>query len=237
MMDENVNKNVYMHMKKKMLVGIVIGLFFGWLITWSMMMKRQATIIVEKPATMTVKQELNQKQLALYQSMNKLWFEHVWWTREYLKSAINNSKDTNMVATRLIKNQEDIGNAVASIYGQAAGIQLTNLLKSHILGAVDLVKAVKSGNQKATTTANTAWYANADQIAAFLNNANPNWNLSDLTTMMHTHLDLTKQEALDLVNKMDDMAINDFQKVEEEIIMMSDSLSKGIINQFPEKFN
>lgn len=236
MIDENVNKNVYMHMKKKMLVGIIIGAFFGWLITWAMMMRRQTSIIVERPATMTVKQELNTRQMGLYQTMNKLWLEHVWWTREYLKSAASNSKDADMVARRLIKNQEDIGNAIKPIYGEAAGIQLTNLLKSHILGAVDLVKAVKSGNQKITTEANTAWYANADQIASFLNNANPNWTLSDLTTMMHMHLDLTKQEALDLIDKMDETAINDFQKVEEEIIMMSDSLSKGIIKQFPEKF-
>jgi len=238
-MDKSMDKNMYMYAKKKMVIGIVIGLFLGWLITWAVMMPKTGSGWQQPTTTTnttTVSQGLNLKQLMVYQTMDKLWLEHVWWTREYLKATISNSKDTTMVAARLLKNQEDIGNSIKSVYGEAAGVQLTTLLKAHIEGAVDLVAAAKSGNQAKITVANTAWYANADQIASFLANANPSWNLSDLTSMMHTHLDLTKQEALDLIGKKYDASIMDFQKVEDEILMMSSSLSQGVIKQFPGSF-
>ena len=47
-------------------------------------------------------------------------------------------------ANRLLKNQEDVGDAVGKIYGAAAGQQLTTLLKEHISIAVDLIKAPES---------------------------------------------------------------------------------------------
>jgi hypothetical protein len=43
-------------------------------------------------------------------------------------------------ANRLMKNQDDIGRAIAGYYGPAAGQQLTTLLKEHISIAVDLIK-------------------------------------------------------------------------------------------------
>lgn len=236
MMEENIDKNMCMHMKKKMFLVLIFGVFLGWLITWGTV-KSKTIIVQENPIqTKTTAMGLSEKELGLYLEMRKLWSEHVWWTREYLKSAINNSQDTNLVAARLLQNQEEIGNAVKTVYGDVAGVQLTSLLKTHIQGAVDVVTAAKSGNQKALAAANTAWYANADQIASFLATANPNWKLEDLKTMMTTHLDLTKQEAVDLIEKKYEMAIVDFQKVENEILMMADTLSQGIIQQFPSNF-
>lgn len=230
-----MDKSMYMHVKKRMFLALIFGVFLGWLITWGTV-KSKTIVVQENPTQKTATIELNEKELGLYLEMRRLWSEHVWWTREYLKSAINNSKDTNLVATRLLQNQEEIGNTVKTVYGDVAGAQLTSLLKTHIQGAVDVVTAAKSGNQKALATANAAWYSNADQISSFLATANPNWKLEDLKTMMATHLNLTKQEAIDLIEKKYEAAIVDFQKIENEILMMSDTLSQGIIQQFPSNF-
>lgn len=232
---EDMNKNMYVDTRGKLITGLVVGAFLGWLITWLVMMPKKTTL-VQQPIVTTVASGFTPKELGLYQAMSRLWSEHVWWTREYLKSNISNSKDTALVAARLLKNQEDIGNAIKTSYGEAAGTQLTSLLKTHIQGAVDLVAAVKSGDQNAITQANTAWYANADQISSFLATANPSWSLTELTTMMRTHLDLTKQEAVNLIGEKNDLAIADFQNIEDEILVMADSLSQGIIKQFPENF-
>src|SRR5205807_1814540 len=65
--------------------------------------------------------------------------DHVIWTRLYIMEAVAGAADAEAAATRLLKNQEDIGNAIVSFYGAEAGAALTDLLKSHILIAVDLV--------------------------------------------------------------------------------------------------
>ena len=55
-------------------------------------------------------------------------------------------------------------------------IDLAELLREHILIAVKVVDAAKSGNEKSLKKYNTEWYKNADDIALFLSKANPNWS-------------------------------------------------------------
>src|SRR5882672_11118548 len=54
----------------------------------------------------------------LREDMRKLWSDHVIWTREYIVAAIAGSPAANAAATRLLKNQDDIGGAVAGFYGK-----------------------------------------------------------------------------------------------------------------------
>jgi hypothetical protein len=84
----------------------------------------------------------------LKQDMRKLWTDHVVWTRDYIVAAVGDQPDAQAAANRLMKNQEDIGKAVSKFYGNAAGQQLTTLLKDHISIAVDLIKAAKAGDSR-----------------------------------------------------------------------------------------
>jgi hypothetical protein len=65
--------------------------------------------------------------------------------------------DPKATEARLLANQTDIGNAIKPYYGQSAGDRLTALLKQHILGAVDLLVAAKSGDKSKIATASAAW--------------------------------------------------------------------------------
>jgi len=52
--------------------------------------------------------------VSLKQDMRKLWTDHVVWTRDYIIAAVGDQPDAKAAANRLMKNQEDIGNAVAT---------------------------------------------------------------------------------------------------------------------------
>ena len=56
--------------------------------------------------------------------MRKLWEDHITYTRGYIVSALADLPDTNAVATRLLKNQDDIGDAIKPYYGENAGKRL-----------------------------------------------------------------------------------------------------------------
>jgi hypothetical protein len=169
-------------------------------------------------------------------SMRKLWEDHVTWTRNVILNIIDGLPGTDQAVARLLKNHEDIGNAIKPVYGDAAGNQLTTLLKEHITTAADLLKAAKAGDNSAFQNANSKWIANADQISSFLSKANPNWKLEDMKTMMHDHLNLTTQEATARLKKDYDADVKAYDKVHDEILMMADMLTDGILQQFPEKF-
>lgn len=172
-----------------------------------------------------------------HDDMRKLWEDHVTWTRLFIVSAVAGAPDKDATAQRLLKNQEDIGNAVAQFYGQAADDKLTALLKDHILIAADLVGAAKAGDQAKTADAQKRWYANADDISQFLNKANPkNWPLPTLQSMMKTHLDQTAAEAVDQIQGKYDQSIQEYDEIHLHILKLADALSNGIIAQFPKKF-
>jgi hypothetical protein len=172
----------------------------------------------------------------LKQDMRKLWTDHVVWTRDYIIAALGDQPDAQAAATRLLKNQEDIGKAVATYYGAPAGQQLTTLLKEHITIAVDLIKAAKAGDKSAQQQADSRWQQNGVQIAEFLSKANPNWPRATLVDMMKMHLSTTTDEVVARLNKNWDADVRAFDAVYDHILKMSDALTDGIVKQFPEKF-
>jgi hypothetical protein len=177
------------------------------------------------------------KAIALKEGMRKLWEDHITWTRLYIVEAIEGSKGADATAARLLKNQEDIGNAIKPYYGNEAGDALTTLLKQHIMGAVDVLAAAKAGNKAKLDSANAAWYANGDAIASFLSTANPqNWPANDMKAGMKMHLDLTLAEAVAELGGKYSESVADYDKVHEHILGLADLLSTGVIHQFPDKF-
>lgn len=169
--------------------------------------------------------------------MRELWQEHIVWTRLYIISAVDDLPDVEFAAQRLLRNQDDIGDAVAPFYGDNAAGQLSALLRDHILRAADLVTAAKAGDSEAVEAANTAWYANADDIAVFLNGANPDhWQTGDIAHEMHMHLDLTLKEAQARLAGDYEADIAAYDEIGHHILHMADVLSQGIIDQFPERF-
>ena len=174
--------------------------------------------------------------VTLHEGMRKLWTDHVIWTRDYIVAAVGDQPDATAAAGRLMKNQEDIGAAVAGFYGKAAGDGLTTLLKEHITIAVDIIKFAKAGDKASQQSADAKWHRNAEAIADFLAKANPNWPRATLVDMMNTHLSTTTDEVVARLTKNWDADVRAFDKVYDHMLMMADALSDGIIKQFPERF-
>ena len=169
--------------------------------------------------------------------MRKLWEDHITWTRLYIVSALGGLPDKDATAQRLLQNQADLGNAIKPFYGDAAGTQLTGLLRDHILIAAELIDAAKVGDSAKQDAATKRWFANADDIATFLNGANPkSWPLADGKKMMRDHLTLTTREVVAHLKKDWAASIASYDEIHTQILHMADMLSSGIEAQFPDKF-
>ena len=169
-------------------------------------------------------------------TMRQLWEDHITWTRLFIVSAAADLPDLGPTTDRLLRNQQDIGDAIKPFYGDAAGQRLTALLRDHILTAAEILAAAKSGNTSGVDAASARWYANADEIAAFLSAANArHWPADEMRAMMRSHLDLTLAEAVARLNGdfAGDIALYD--QVHGQILHMADMLSAGIISQFPQR--
>jgi hypothetical protein len=177
------------------------------------------------------------KAVALRAAMDKLWEDHITWTRMVIVDFAAGLPDLSTAEARLLRNQTDIGNAIKPYYGRAAGNKLTSLLRTHILEAVPVLQAAKAGDKSKLTASLNAWYTNANQIAVFLSRANPrNWQLPMMRQMMKQHLALTTNEAVARLQGNWKADVAAYDAVHVEILHMSAMLSDGIIQQFSARF-
>lgn len=179
----------------------------------------------------------NKTEVDLTLDMRKLWEDHITYTRNYVISALANLEDINAIAQRLLKNQDDIGNAIKPYYGDAAGKNLADLLREHIMVATEVVKAAKIGDKEELKKAQAKWNTNADDIAAFLSGANTNWAKKDLTDMLYKHLEYTTGEVTSRLKKDWVSDIDFYDKGHMHMLMFADMLTNGIVKQFPAKFS
>jgi hypothetical protein len=201
---------------------------------------------------------------AFNQAMRKLWSDHVVWTRLYIIEAVDRTPVSERLtklasgvveqvgtaiggaielasagdaaAVRLLRNQEEIGNAIVPFYGEAAGKNLTAILKQHILIAVELVAAAKAGDDGTFQRKDKEWDDNAREIARFLSGANPNWPERDVYDLLDQHLRLTKTEATARLKKDWATDVKTFDDIYTEAMVIADTLANGIIKQFGSKF-
>ncbi len=175
-------------------------------------------------------------QVELEKYMRALWDDHVFWTRMAIISIAAGSPDTDQTVARLLRNPVDLEKVFAVYYGDQTAAAVRELLKDHLTIAAELVMAAKLGDSKKATGAETRWYANADEIASALHSINPNWEKEPLAEMLYEHLKMTKDEAVARLDAVWGADIQIFDKVRGQAQMMADSLTEGIVMQFPDRF-
>jgi hypothetical protein len=180
---------------------------------------------------------LTQKEFALHNGMRVLWEDHVTWTRLAVISLVAGTPDTKATVARLLKNQADIGNAIKPFYGKAAGDALTGELRKHILIAADLIAAAKAGDQAKLAAEQARWRQNADDIATLLSKVNPRqWKKSDVRAMLNEHLRLTTQEVVARLQGKWAADVAAYDRIHQHALGMADTLSTGLVEQFPQRF-
>jgi hypothetical protein len=177
------------------------------------------------------------KAIAFHDHMRALWEAHGSWTHMVIVSFVGNLPNLAAEERVLLHNQADIGNAVKPYYGAAAAEKLSALLKKHILGAVEVLEAAKSGSQSKLTSAEAAWFKNGRQIAGFLHHADPKFlSLPAARKMMRIHLNQVIQQAVDELQGKYLADAHAFAPYIRHLLDMADMISGGIIQQFPARF-
>jgi hypothetical protein len=154
----------------------------------------------------------------------------------FIMSVADNTTDKAAVTERLLKNYEDMADAMRPYYGDENATEFGDLIEDHLLIAASLVEAAKAGNSTAAVDAENKWYENADEIAAFESSINPYWNETALMTMWHDHLKLTRDEAVARLTKNHTADIAAFDQIGAQANMMADSMAEGIRKQFHDMF-
>ncbi len=164
-------------------------------------------------------------------TMRSLWEDQVMWMRDFLIDDLAGLPARDASLARLLQSPVDIGDAIKPFYSDAAGFELTELLREHVLLAAEIVDDAKRPMARSAAPATSklmdAWYANAEVIADFLAEANPRFDKAELRAMMKTHLDQTLAEAtarLEMHWRADVVA---YDHVEDHTLSVADALARA----------
>lgn len=171
------------------------------------------------------------QQTQLLCTFQRLWIEHVLWTRAFLVSTASGFGDLNDTTKRLLRNPSDFADAMRPFYGNNAQ-KFGDLLSQHLQIAAALVNAAKTGDTNTVTQQRIEWYANADSIADFLGGINPYWNSQAWRSLLYDHLKMTENEAVQILNGQYAQSIEQYDAIQNEAVQMGQYMAGGIINQF-----
>lgn len=144
------------------------------------------------------------------------------WTRMLLISIAENLKDLDATQARLLENPKDIANIFRRFYGDVVANKIQQLLTEHLVIGKDLIVALKNKN--------------ADEMADAFNSINPFYPKEEMRKMLYEHLRLTTDEVNRRLQGDYIGDINAFDKVQIEILKMSQFLVNGIVKQFQNLF-
>lgn len=171
----------------------------------------------------------NSEMENLMNAMRRAWLSHVYWTRMYLMSADADAKDKSAVEERVLQTADEITDVFARALPLNVTRQLRNLLMEHIEILGEIINALKTGKTENYDTLIKNWYANANQMATLLGNANPFFAGRETRNMLLNHLDLTREEVEQQLNGEYQKSIDTFRDIEQQAWEMADFFSRGLL--------
>lgn len=176
------------------------------------------------------------KHVNLLTLMNLVWEQHIMWTRMLLISIADNLGDLDATRKRLLENPKDIANVFRRYYGNTVADKIEKLLREHLVIGEKLIVALKNNNKKLASELDAQWYKNADEMAEAFSSINPFYPKEEVRKMLYDHLKLTTEEVSARLKKDYSADIKAFDKVQQEILDMSEFFVNGIVRQFPNLF-
>lgn len=178
------------------------------------------------------------KGVELRLALRDLWVGHIFWVRSVVYATKSGDTEEAKVAEEnVVKNAKEIAGAVASFYGKEAGDKLFNLLAGHYGAIKEYLTTAVAGDMAGKDAAVGKIKKNADELAAFLNSANPkNWPKDTLVSLLVAHGGHHMAQIDAVVAKDYGTEATVWENMKKHIYTIADALAGGIEKQFPKKF-
>ena len=171
-------------------------------------------------------------------ALRDLWIGHVFWVRNVVEARLANDADRAKAAEQqVVANAMAIAGAVEPYYGQTASGQLFKLLAGHYGAVSDYLDAERKHQDTAKQAAIEHLTDNANQIAAFLNSANPqNWPVDTLRALLAAHGAHHIQQINQLAAHQYADEAQTWAAMTHHMYTIADALADGLAAQFPDRF-
>ena len=171
-------------------------------------------------------------QVALSNSIRRLWVDNNQWTGSLIYSILYGQGDQDALIARLRQNADDFATIFSQFYNQQATDQLRQLINNDLDRTIRLAKAYKANDAQAIYSAREALYANANEVASYLSRINRYWDMATLQAMLNEIINLTEYEIMLTRDGQFADGIKQHDELINQSYKLSDELTYGILKQF-----
>ena len=169
-------------------------------------------------------------------ALNVLLDEHVHLTSYATGGALGaNNAGFDQAAATLDKNTVSLGNAIGSVYGDAAKTTFVALWRKHIGFFVNLTKGVAAKDQAMQDKAKADLDGYRKDFDAFITGANPNLPKGAVADLLIPHVAGISAFITDQSTKSD-TSFDDIETAANHSQKIADPLAEAIVKQFSAKF-
>lgn len=191
---------------------------------------------IKKTESPPAANQISQAQLDLSNQLRSLWVDQIMWGTLAINDIIYNLPGMDFVNERLIQNADDFTRALIPYYGEESMAELRSLIEDFIITMIEYYMAYNAGNANVIRDVESKLRANVNRIITFLTSINPYLSRAELETLYNEYIDATKSQIANFHNKDFNAANVDYDRIKNSIFAISDTLVRGIVNQFPDRF-
>lgn len=170
-------------------------------------------------------------------ALRDLWTGHVFWVRSTIIATHYDDEDAILASeARVLTNARALSDAVEPLYGDEAADQLYGLLGGHYGGIKEYMQANFAQDLQAANVAAKKVTANAEEIADFLDAANPHLPKNAVLPLLMAHggHHMQQIEAIREGNFSAEAEV--WEAMLGHMYTIADAMASAIAKQFPNEF-
>jgi len=171
-------------------------------------------------------------QMNLINTLRKLLLELSMWRRAYLVSNASNFGDLAAVGNKLYSMPTSIGDVLEVFFGSTIARRIENMIREQIIIGLEILRAEKEGNIEVINENTKSLYQNANQMAAYLAQINPNWEEQKWNDLLYEYYETTILEMVAVLAGKYEESVVLFEAMENQALDIADYLVQGIIPYF-----
>ncbi len=171
-------------------------------------------------------------QVALSNSIRRLWVDNNQWVRALIYSIIYGIGDQQAIEERLRQNGEEFATLFSQFYGQEVGNRIRNNYVRYVQALVRMIEAYRDNDVSTIATQREVLNQIAAELAQLYSEINRYWDLATLQTLIYELVDLTENQIMRTVSGDFSRSIQEYDEFMEQAYRVSDELTYGILRQF-----
>lgn len=195
------------------------------------------TMAHQEHSSAAKQQPRSEKASQTASALRDLWVGHIFWVRNVsLATLAKNEAAAKAAEQQAVANAQSIAAAIEPFYGSAAKESFFKLLAGHYGAVKAYLVATVANDASGQSTATQSLTSNAEEIAIFLNKANPNLPKDAVNGLLLAHGGHHIQQIQELKDRKYDAEAKTWKEMKDHMYQIADAMTDALVKQFAKKF-